>query len=385
MASSLKIGSVLGIPIRIHITFLLILPVIAYTFAVGPTVGNPWPFGPLGFAALGDQPLLQYGLGTLAAVLLFACVLVHEVAHSYVAKRHGLKISDITLYLFGGVSAMEEVPRDPSVELVMALAGPLTSIVIGIIFGAVWFAFPGALWSNYTIGPLVYLMFYLNLALGIFNILPAFPMDGGRALRALLAMRMPYIAATRTAVGLGKLFAVLLGILGLFLGLGGIWFIIIAFFIYVAAGEEERATITSVVLEGVKVRDIMTKDVDTVDASTTVADLLRMMFAKKHLGYPVVEDGQMVGIVSLSDALKVPEDRRGATHVRDIMTRNVITLKPDDDASLALQLLSRHRIGRLVVTEGGRIAGIVSRTDIVRAMELHGAMSGSPRPRPAEQ
>ena len=269
---------------------------------------------------------------------------------------------------------MEEVPRNPSVELLMAIVGPLTSIVIGIIFGVLWFALPQTLWNSDTIGPLVYLMFYLNLALGIFNIIPAFPMDGGRVLRAFLAMRMPYIEATRIAVGFGKLFAYLMGILGLLMGLNGIWFIIIAFFIYIAAGEEERATITSVVLEGVKVRDIMTKNVDTVDAGASVADLMKLMFDKKHLGYPVVENGRMVGIVSLSDAVKVPEDRRSAVHVRDVMTRNVITLKPDDDASEALQRISRFKIGRLVVVDGERIAGIISRSDLVRDLELYGTV-----------
>jgi Zn-dependent protease/CBS domain-containing protein len=371
MKSSLKIGNALGIPIRLHITFLLILPLIAYTFAVGPTK-SPYPFGPLGFSALGDNPLLQFGLGTLAAILLFACVLVHEVAHSYIAKKNGLKINNITLYLFGGVSAMEEVPRNPAVELVMALAGPLTSIVIGILFGALWFGLSGVLWNDNVLGPLVYLMFYLNLALGIFNILPAFPMDGGRVFRSLLAMRMPYIDATRIAVAAGKLFAYLMGILGLLMGLNGIWFIIIAFFIYIAAGEEERATITSMVLEGVKVRDIMTKDVVTIDANASAADALKLMFEKKHLGYPVVENGKVVGVVTLSDISKVPEERRSTIRVRDIMTRNVITLKPDDDASTALQRISQYRIGRLLVMDGGRIAGIISRSDLVKDLELYG-------------
>ena len=373
MKSSLKIGSVLGIPIRLHITFLLILPLIAYTFAVGPTRA-PYPFGPLGFSALAGSPLLQYGLGTLAAILLFACVLVHEVAHSYIAQKNGLKISDITLYLFGGVSAMEEVPRNPSVELVMALAGPVTSIALGLLAGAIWFGIRGPLWVSDTIGPLVYLMFYLNLALGIFNILPAFPMDGGRVFRSLLAMRMPYIDATRIAVATGKLFAYMLGILGLLMGLNGIWFIIIAFFIYIAAGEEEKATITSMVLEGVKVRDIMTKDVVTIDASSTVADALKLMFAKKHLGYPAMENGGVVGVVTLSDVSKVPEDRRAVTPVRDIMTRNIITLKPDDDASTALQRISQYRIGRLLVMDGGHIAGIISRSDLMKDLELYGTV-----------
>ena len=276
---------------------------------------------------------------------------------------------------------MEEVPRNPSVEAIMAFAGPATSVVIGLICGAIYFAVPALRGSSSTaasLGTLVFLMFYLNIMLGLFNLLPAFPMDGGRVLRALLAMRMPYLQATKLAVAVGKFFAYVIGILGLFLGLSGIWLIIIAFFIYIAAGEEERATITSVVLEGIKVKEIMSQPVDTVDAGASVADLLRLMQAKKHLGYPVVEGGRLAGIVTLSDASKVPEERRSTTLVRDIMTRNVITLKPDDDASAALQQISQHGIGRLLVMDGDRIAGIVSRTDLVKALQLYGAARGRP-------
>ncbi|CAJ35882.1 CBS domain-containing protein [Methanocella arvoryzae] len=364
MKSSLKIGSVLGIPIRLHITFLLILPLIAFSFAAGPS--------PFGFSAISD-PIMRYALGTIAGILLFACVLVHEVAHSYVAIRNRIKISDITLYLFGGVSSMEEVPRNPGVEARIAVVGPLTSIAIGIACGALLLV--TGIPTTTPLGIMIFLMTYLNILLGIFNILPAFPMDGGRVLRALLAMRMPYIAATRWAVFTGKMFAYLLGIVGLFMGLSGIWFIIIAFFIYVAAGEEERSTITSVMLDGVKVRDIMTKAVDTIDSGASLSSCLQTMFQKKHLGYPVLENGRLAGIVTLSDVSKVPETARDSTFVRDVMTRNVITLKPDDDAADALQKISQRRVGRVVVMEGDRLAGIISRTDIVRAIELQGALS----------
>ncbi|HMK48148.1 MAG TPA: CBS domain-containing protein [Methanocella sp.] len=371
MKSSLKIGSVLGIPIRLHFTFLLVLPLLAFSFAEGPSSIH------LGFSAVSD-PFLRYSLGTASAILLFVCVIVHEIAHSYVAKRNNIKINDITLYLFGGVSAMEEVPRNPSVEMRMAIVGPLTSIVLGVICGVAYLGLPG-LMASPAIGITVYLLAYMNLMLGIFNIIPAFPMDGGRVFRALLAMRMPYIAATRWAVFTGKMFAYLLGIIGLFMGLSGIWLIIIAFFIYVAAGEEERSTVTSVMLEGMKVRDIMSKNVDTVDAGSTVSSCLHTMFERKHLGYPVLDGGKMIGIITLADVSRVPETARDHTLVRGVMTRNVITLKPDDDAVVALQKISQFKVGRIVVMDGDRITGIVSRSDIVRALELHGVLvSGGP-------
>jgi CBS domain-containing protein len=131
------------------------------------------------------------------------------------------------------------------------------------------------------------------------------------------------------------------------------------------------------VLEGVKVRDIMTKDVVTIDAGSSVSDALKLMFEKKHLGYPVMENGRVVGVVTLSDVSKVPEERRAATPVREIMTRNIITLKPDDDASTALQRISQYRIGRLLVMDGSRIAGIISRSDLMKDLELYGIVKGS--------
>jgi Zn-dependent protease len=361
MVSSLKIGSVMGIPIKLHITFLLILPFIAFAFATSPP--------PLGFSSVPDI-WARIGLSLIGAILLFACVLIHELAHSYIAVHNGIKIGGITLFLFGGVSEMEEVPRNPAVEMLMAFMGPATSMVIGAIFAAIYFLVPGMKSDPYT-GTMVALLAYMNIALAIFNILPAFPMDGGRVLRGFLAERMPYIKATRIAVSVGKLFAYILALIGILTWPVGLWFIVIALFIYMAAGEEERATTTSMTLEGIKVKDIMTADVHTLDVGTTVAQAIDTMFRLKHLGYPVMESGKMAGIVTLNDVSRVPVEARPTTVVRDIMTRSVITLKPDDDAFTALQKLSTNKIGRLVVMDGGRIAGIVSRTDMLKALELY--------------
>ncbi|WP_174591710.1 M50 family metallopeptidase [Methanocella conradii] len=361
MDSSLKIGSFMGIPIKLHVTFLLILPFIAFAFATSPP--------PLGFSGVSSL-WARVGLSLLAAIFLFACVLVHEMAHSYVAVKNGIRIGGITLFLFGGVSEMEDIPRNPGVEMLMAFVGPAMSILLGVIFTLAYFAVPG-LKGDIYLGTMVALLAYMNIALGIFNIMPAFPMDGGRVLRGFLAERMPYIRATRIAVSIGKLFAYILGLIGLLLWPIGLWLIIIAIFIYIAAGEEERSTMTSITLEGIKVKDIMTTDVHTMEANATAAECIETMFKLKHLGYPVVEEGKMVGIVTLTDVSRVPAEARAATPVRDVMTRRVITLKPDDDAFMALQKLSTNRIGRLVVMEGDRIAGIVSRTDMLKALELY--------------
>jgi Zn-dependent protease/CBS domain-containing protein len=361
MDSSLKIGSVMGIPIKLHITFLLILPFIAFAFATSPA--------PLGFNNIPDI-WVRIGLSLLAAIFLFICVLIHELGHSYVAVHNGIKIGGITLFLFGGVSEMEDIPRNPAVEMLMAFVGPAISVVLGVIFTAIYFIVPGMRGDIYT-GTMVALLAYMNIALGLFNIIPAFPMDGGRVLRGFLAERMPYIRATRIAVSIGKLFAYILALIGLLTWPVGLWFIVIAIFIYIAAGEEERSTTVSLTLEGIKVKDIMTKDVHTLDANTTVAQAIDTMFKLKHLGYPVMEGGKMAGIVTLTDISRVPMEARATTPVKDVMTRKVITLKLDDDAFTVLQKLSTNKIGRLVVMEGDRIVGIISRTDMLKALELY--------------
>jgi len=370
MDSSLKIGSVMGIPIKLHITFLLILPFIAFAFATSPA--------PLGFNNVPDL-WLRAALALIGAIFLFVCVLIHEIGHSYIAVKNGIKIGGITLFLFGGVSEMEDIPRDPHVEMVMAFVGPAISVVLGIIFAAIYFLIPAFQNSGSYIGTMVALLAYMNIALGLFNIIPAFPMDGGRVLRGFLAEHMSYMKATRIAVSIGKLFAYLLALLGILTWPVGLWFIVIALFIYIAAGGEESTTKESMALEGIKVKDIMTGDVHTLDANSPVAQAIDTMFKLKHLGYPVVENGKAVGIVTLSDVSRVPPEARATTPVRDVMTRKVITLKPDDDAFAALQKLSANRIGRLVVMDGDRITGIVSRTDMLKALELYEVTRGSSR------
>jgi len=189
--------------------------------------------------------------GLSVAVLLFTCVLLHELGHSYVAKKHGTNIQGITLFLFGGVSSLEDIPRNPKVEFKMALAGPSISLLIGSILIIFYELLKIDIPVSNPYLRLVWLIGYINIVLFIFNLIPAFPMDGGRVLRAVLAGRMTYIKATRTAANVGKMFAIFMGIFGLIIP-GGLWFILIAFFIYIGASEEEKSTQVSVSLEGVK-------------------------------------------------------------------------------------------------------------------------------------
>ncbi len=360
MAASIQIGKIMGIPIRLHITFLLILPIFGYIFANYPS--------PFGFNDLGISIALQYTFGMLAALFLFTCVLLHELGHSYVAKNHGIKIQSITLFLFGGVSSMEEIPRDPKVEFRMAATGPGISILIGIILFAFYFLFMPATPNAYM--RLVFLVAYINIVLGIFNLIPAFPMDGGRVLRAWFAGRMSYIKATRAAANIGKMFAIFMGIFGFLLLPSGIWLLLIAFFIYIGASEEEKSTEISVILEGVKIKDIMSTDIHSVRPEMSVEELVENMFRYKHMGYPVMDDGNLVGVVTFNDVQRVPIDQRRNFKISQIMTKQIISLPDDEDAVSALKLMTTHNIGRVIITRDKKMVGIVSRTDLLRSVQL---------------
>lgn len=357
MRLSLQIGRIIGIPIKLHITLLLVLPLFAYIFSIN----TPFGFGDV------SPDWLRYALSILATVVLFLSILLHEVAHSAVALRYGFEVQGITLFLFGGVSSMGEIPRNPDFELRMALVGPLTSLFLGLLLLGV-----DQLLS--VLGNNLYYFFgiigIINIVLFIFNMIPAFPMDGGRVFRAFLAGHMSYIDATRKAVAVGQVFAVVMGILGL---LANPWLILIAFFVYVGAAEEDKATEMVVPLEGLKVSDLMSREVITVPPHLSVSELVNLMFEKKHMGYPVVEDGRLLGVVTFTDVQKIPADKRSEATVGDIMTKNIIAVKPDEPAEHALRMLFTYNIGRLLVMEDSRLVGIISRTDIVRAIQILGS------------
>lgn len=362
MFTSIQIGKIFGIPIKLHITFLFILPIFAFVFA-----RNNAPYG---FA---DQStsLLNYILSLTTTILLFMCVLLHELGHSYVAKNYGVEIKDITLMLIGGVSSMEEIPRNPTQELKIAFAGPLVSIVIGIILLVINFFLVNFI-PNY-LDSIIYMIFNIlasiNIVLGCFNLIPAFPMDGGRVLRAWFATRMNnYVMATNYAAAIGKFLAILMGIIGIFYNT---WLILIAFFVYTGASEEEKATTIAVSLERYIVKDIMSKNVISVPSDMSIENLLQFMFEHRHMGYPVIDKYELKGMVTLSDLQKVSPIERAAFQVKDLMSTNIISIQENSKAEEAFKLISMNNIGRVIVLNSeGQVSGIVSRTDLVTSITL---------------
>ena len=360
MNSSLQLGKIMGIPVQLHWSFLLVILYITWAFASfsQQVLGRTYGFGEI------EPASSRWIYALIFSVVLFSCIALHELGHSYIALRNGIGIRSITLYFFGGVSAMEEIPRNPPLELQMAFAGPAVSGILGLM----GILLATLLYEGSPLGIMLWMLGLLNIILMLFNLLPAFPMDGGRLLRAWFASRMPYIKATQRAASIGKLFAIIMFVLGLF----SFNFILlfVAFFVYVGASEEEKATQISVSLEGTRVRDIMSTDVRTINPEMTLQELKEHMFKEKHRGYPVVSGEEMVGVVTLTDLQKVADREHANTRVAEVMTRKLYVIAPSEEASAAMKMMNRMNICRLPVMEDGRLVGIVSREDLVRAIEL---------------
>ncbi len=374
MDGSFKIGRIFGIPILIHYTFILVIPLFAWIIGsqITLTAGmlNDIFLLPVDTSLI-STGFVPYVIGTIVALGLFAGVLVHELAHSIVARQKGIKINSITLMIFGGIASMEEGVPDPKAELPMALVGPLTSLLVGLISVAIMYIIPDIISSPGVAGALVFIFGYLgllNIILFAFNLLPAFPMDGGRVLRAWLAKRMPLHRATKIAADVGKGFAIVFGLVGLFFF--NPFLILIALFIYIGASMESTAVKYSFLLQNVTVGDMMSSPVTTVAPTLPVSQVITMMYSSKHLGFPVVERDTLIGMVTLADVNRNSSIDREAMQVRDIMTHDPVTLPPTAPVIEALKIMSARNFGRIPVVQDGKILGIVTRTDIIKVTEL---------------
>jgi len=374
MEASLQIGTLFGIPIRLHWTFLLVIPLFAWI--IGSQIGLTTGLLADLFGVPIDQSLITSGfipyiLGGVVSLGLFVGVFIHELAHSLIARANRIKINSITLLILGGVSSMEDDVPDPRVELPMALAGPVTSLVLGIICIGLMYAHRLVEGSAAVEGVWIFVWGYLgllNVILFGFNLIPAFPMDGGRVLRAWLAKRMPLTRATKIAADIGKGFAVLFGIFG-FVVFNPI-LIIIAFFIYIGANQESAQVQYNVLLRDLTLGDVMSGPVMTVPPEMPLPKVVQLMYTTKHLGFPVVDRDVLVGMITLDDVHRTPEIDREAMQVKDVMTRQVLTLPPSSPLTDALRIMSIKNIGRIPVVTDQTIVGIVTRTDILKVMEL---------------
>jgi Zn-dependent protease len=362
----------LGIPIRIDASFLLVLPLLAWL--IGSQLTS---YGPL-LAALGIDVDLEryrggitpYLLGLTAAIGLFGSVLIHELGHALAARLYGVEVEEITLWFLGGLASFRSLPRAPGAEAVVAVAGPVTSMLLGIV---------AAIALRLELGPepLLLVSAYLasaNVFLALFNLLPALPLDGGRILRSLLALRMPQLRATRIAAAVSRVLAVLLGVAG-FVSVN-IVLLAVAFFVYGAVRSETRTAMLEEALGDRSVADLMTRDVVTVDPTMPLPQFAKLAFYQPHHGYPVTDSHHhLIGFARLASG--AGDSVRADGTVGDII-EPIESIAADATAREALDRLGGD-VGRLVVLdEGGVLIGIVSRSDLLRELQRYETNGAEP-------
>ncbi|MDG6218666.1 MAG: site-2 protease family protein [Candidatus Thermoplasmatota archaeon] len=368
MKTSFRIATLLDIPIKIHFTFIFILALFAWLFSIQTVTIYGFTIG------FGDYPIalgLKILFGILVAIFLFACVLLHELGHSYVTQKFGHKINSITLFIFGGSSESEEIPKDPSKEFRIALSGPLVSIILGLTFYLIYSTINPLDFGVYfdVLSTMFGTLSFYNLILAGFNLIPAFPIDGGRLLRAAFAMRMEYQKATKTASNIGKGVAIAMAIFGIFFN---IWLVLIAIFIFFGASQEQKATEISHALEGKQVHDIMRRDIESVSPDSTLRDVYNSMEKNKQFTYPVIAENEIVGIITIQDLQNIERNNWGEIHVKDVMNENVSTVSLDEDTFSVFKKIMKGNIERLFVKDNNELVGMISRNDFIKAIRFYG-------------
>lgn len=364
LQSGWKIAKIIGIPIKIHFSWIIVFGLIT------------WSLSSFYFPkAAPDLPVFSYWIkGVIAALLLFVSVAFHELAHSFVAKKYKITIESITLFIFGGVAQMKGEPPSPRAEFWIAVAGPLSSFILAILFFFITLNTGGgvkALFSYLT---------RINLILGLFNLIPGFPMDGGRVLRSILWQRKKnFFYATQKAANVGQkiaLFFIFLGIFSIFGGVsGGLWLMLIGWFLYSAAQASYQQSTINETLYGIRVKDIMIKNLITVSPDMTVEEVINDYFLKYGFGgFPVVSEGKYLGIVTLREIKDVPKTLFKERRIGEIYLghRKAWEISPEEDVIKALEKMIMEDAGRLVILEGEKIVGLITRNGIGRYIQILG-------------
>jgi len=364
MRSSLQLGQLAGIKIGIHYTWLFAFVLIAWSLAIG--------YFPSRVPGAGE--LTYWALGAIASLLLFASVLVHELSHSLVARTRGLKVDSITLFIFGGVSNLTSEPKTPGDEFFVAVVGPVSSMVLAGMFWLLGQALPSANPVDAVVGYLA----FINLLLGGFNLLPGFPLDGGRVLRSLVWGATGNLQrATAVASYVGQAVGWLLIVWGfarLLTGdfLGGVWTAFIGWFLNTAAESTRHEEAQRETLRGVLVSSLVDEAPVVATATLSVQDFVfEQVLQRGHRALPIVDDGRLIGIVTLGDAKKLPQDAWPSTPVARIMTSVPLkTVTPETELSVAIGLMAESGLHQLPVLQDGRVVRMLSRADIMRFLQL---------------
>lgn len=357
MKWSWKIGKLAGIELRIHVTFLLLLGWVGAThWMAGRSAGAAWN-------------------GVAFILALFGCVLLHELGHSLAARQYGIPTRDITLLPIGGVARLERMPEKPSQELWVALAGPAVNVGISAALFA-WLSVTHG-WEpvsrlHVASGPFVERLLIANVWLALFNLIPAFPMDGGRVLRAVLASRMEYARATHIAAGIGQGLALVFGLIGLF---GNPMLLFIALFVWIGASQEASATQMKAAMAGTPIRAAMLTDFRHLDGGDTLADAVRLILEGSQQDFPVLEGGRVAGILTRSDLLVALAAHGHDYPVAAAMRRDFLITDYTEMLEVAFQRLQECDCHTMPVIHEGRLAGLLTMDNLGEYLLIQAAIS----------
>jgi Zn-dependent protease/predicted transcriptional regulator len=364
LRGGIPIGKLFGIAIRLNYSWFIIFALV--TWALTTNYFSNWGLTTSIFA------------GVVTSLLFFASILAHELMHSLVAQASGIPVKSITLFIFGGISLISAEPKKPKVELRIALAGPLTSFALGIIFWAIWFVLPDTIEFE-VVTVVAFWLGWINLLLAAFNLVPGFPLDGGRVLRAILwwrsrDLRRATKIATNIGRGIGLLF-ILGGIWLIFVGywINGIWFAFIGWFLGNAAAGSYRQLALQQVLQGHLTSEIMTRDCLMVPSDTSLEKLVNDYILPSGHHCLVVADSHVLGLVSLQNIKIVPRREWSSKTAKEVMMpfEKLKWVTPNEDLSIALKILTEQGINQLPVVENGNIVGIVTRDSLLSVFNVH--------------
>jgi Zn-dependent protease/CBS domain-containing protein len=357
-----RVGSIFGFEIRIDLSWFIIFFLILWTLTVSVFPAN--------YPELSNITYIV--MGVVGTLLFFASIIAHELSHSLVAKTKGIPVEGITLFVFGGIARTRMDAESPGDEFQIAGVGPLVSLILAGLFGLIWWLGRGFGWTVAVTGVAGYLG-SINLLLAIFNLLPGFPLDGGRLFRAIIwKITGDLKKATRIASQSGQFLSFLiitLGVIQLFAGniLGGLWLIVIGWFLFNAAemGYQQHLIRTS--LEGVRAKELMTRSPETVSPDLTIQELVDNYFLRRrYQAFPVTQQDSLAGIVTLNQVKEIPREQWTTLTIAKIMTAidNTITVRPEENMTQVLQKMENSGVRRVLVTRGNELEGIITGGDI---------------------
>jgi Zn-dependent protease len=377
-AGTFRVFRLLGFDILVHWSWVIIVLLLAWSLASSylPDLYPEWP---------GRR---RWAVGIVTSLLFFSSVLAHELAHAVVARRVGAEVRHITLYIFGGASALADEPRTAREEFRIAIAGPVMSLLAAGLYGLVWLGTKQA--GLRSVYPVAGYLAYINLFVAVLNLLPGFPLDGGRVLRAVLwGMKRNMLEATRIAGAVGRLFAGLLIGIGLFVVvqggvLTGIWCMFIGWFLWNAAESSYQMLLVRTGLQGIAIAPLIERDVPRVPPDLSLRALAHEHVLRQNrraFFVSPVEEGDIQGLITLADLRGVPEPEWETTSVYRAMTPRdrLVTVSPLTDALDALRIMAEHRVNQIPVFEGHNAVGLLTRAGLIQAIQLRSQLAGAGR------